>query len=433
MRGGLRGRFSRRELVGASRVGAIATGLIAITYAIVVVLLDFVVSQHLTGQVDRQLAARLQAAASNPAVAFSNAGVQTNGARYGLGIYGEPIALWEFDRAGLLRRSAPGDPLLPAGTRPPRPGQPTALNDGIAGTTYRLSWLRTRSGWLLAGESLTELGHVEAVLVTSEAVAFPFLLLAFFLVALAIGLRSARPVEVARRRQLEFTADASHELRTPLSVIEAEVSLARSRPREAAEYEAVLGRVASESSRLRDIVEDLLWLARRDAEPDLPPRSDQDLGEVAARCADRFLAVAASRKQRLELAVPGDGDSPLTVVAPDDWLDKLAGTLADNACRYTPEGGTIRISAAVAGPDRLALRVEDDGPGIPSEERPEVVRRFRRATTASGGHGLGLAIAQSVAVRTGGRLRVDSSELGGALVEVSWPARTAQPTRRTST
>ncbi len=426
MRFSLRGRFSRRDLAGAARVGAIATALMAVAYAIVVVLLDFVVAQHLTGQVDRQLGARLQAAASNPTAAFSSAGVQTNGARYGLGIYGEPIALWAFDSEGVLLRSAPSDPLLPAGTHPPAAGQPKSLDAGIAGTTYRLGWLRTRTGWLLAGESLTELGHVEAVLVLSETIAFPFLLAAFFLVALAIGLRSARPVEVARRRQLEFTADASHELRTPLSVIEAEVSLVRSRPREAREYEEAFDRVSSESSRLRAIVEDLLWLARRDSEPELSPRAGQDLGGAAARCAKRFAAVAASRGQVLELALPGEDGERLTVVAPDDWLDKLAGTLADNACRYTPDGGTIRISAVPVAPDRVALRVEDDGPGIPEQDRPQVVRRFRRATNAPGGHGLGLAIAQSVAAATGGRLRFDTSELGGALVEVSWP-RTRTP------
>jgi signal transduction histidine kinase len=416
-----RRRFTRRDVFGAVRVAVIATILIAISYAAVVALLDLVVADHLTGQVDRQLSSRLASGAGNATAAFSRAGVQTNGARYGLGIYGEPIALWAFTPGGLLVRSSPDDPVLPAGTAPPRPGQAASLNDGVAGTTYRLEWRRTRSGWLLAGESLSELGHVEAVLVGSEAIALPFLLLAFFLVALVIGLRSARPVEVARRRQLEFTADASHELRTPLSVIEAEVSLARARPRSADEYRAVLDRVSSESLRLRAIVEDLLWLARLDSDPDRPPGSQQDVAAIAARCVDRFGAVAAGRSQRLELDVPGPEGPALTVSAPEDWLEKLVGTLADNACRYSLEGGRVRISAAASTGDRIVLRVEDDGPGIAEADRPIVTRRFRRATATTGGHGLGLAIAQSVATTTGGRLEVGESPLGGALVEVSWP------------
>jgi signal transduction histidine kinase len=413
------GRLSRHELGGAVRVAAVTTALMLVCYAGVVALLDFAVAEHLTGQVDRQLGSRLTFATTNPEASFASAGVQTNGARYGLGIYGEPIGLWYFDRRGLLVRSAPGDPVLPAGMRPPPPGAPLELNAQVAGSTYRLAWLPHRGGWLLAAESLSELGHVEAVLVTSEAIALPVLLLAFFLVALAIGLRAAGPIEAARRRQLEFTADASHELRTPLSVIEAEVSLARSKPRTRGEYEAVLDRVASESRRLRAIVEDLLLLARLDSTPGDPPHVTEDLGEVASRCGERFSAVAQARRQHLEVAGP-PAAGPMSVIAPTEWLDKLVGTLADNACRYAPEGGTIRISALELPGDRLALRVEDDGPGIPEPERPHVARRFRRATPLAGGHGLGLAIAQSVAAATGGQLRIGTSSLGGALVEVSW-------------
>jgi signal transduction histidine kinase len=426
----LKGRFTRRDALGAAKVALVATLLIAFCYVAVVVLLDYFVADHLTGQVDRQLASRLTAAVTDPGPAFSSSGVQTNGARYGLGIYGEPIALWAFDPSGVLTRSALGDPVLPAAIKPPAAGEPSAYNAAVAGTTYRLEWLMAKGRWLLAGESLTELGHVEAVLIGSEAIALPFLLAAFFLVALVIGLRSARPIETARQRQLEFTADASHELRTPLSVIEAEVSLARARPRSAADYEAALDRVATESRRLRAIVDDLLWLARRDSEPEPPARNLQDLAGVASRCAERFGAIASSRHQLLDLALPGNGRAPLGVLAPDDWLDMLVGTLIDNACRYTPAGGRIRLSAAATEADRVVLRVEDSGPGIAEADRPQVVRRFRRASAVAGGHGLGLAIAQSVAESTGGVLAFGTSELGGALVEVSWEPAVPEPDHR---
>ncbi|MHB1986866.1 MAG: sensor histidine kinase [Acidimicrobiales bacterium] len=421
----VRGRFSRRDILGAARVATIATLLIAVTYTAVVALLDVVVADHLTGQVDRQLAARVQTAMTNPDKAFATSGIQTNGARYGLGIYGEPIALWAFAPDGRLARAAVGDPVLPATVAPPR-ATGDSLNYGIAGSTYRLLWLRTPpAGWLLAAESLTELGHVEAVLVASEAVALPFLMVAFFLVAFAIGLHSARPVELARRRQLEFTADASHELRTPLSVVEAEVSLARSQPRTAGEYAATLDQVGQEAQRLRRIVEDLLWLARVDSEPAEPLREPVDLRDVARRCTVRFGAVAASRGQDLELSLAEPEPNSLILFVPPDWLDKLAGTLVDNACRYAEDGGTVRVSALLlADSRRLALRVDDDGPGVEEVDQAELVRRFKRATTAEGGHGLGLAIADSVARRTGGRLTIGGSDLGGAQVEVSWPAST---------
>ncbi|MGO9912049.1 MAG: sensor histidine kinase, partial [Acidimicrobiales bacterium] len=189
-----------------------------------------------------------------------------------------------------------------------------------------------------------------------------------------------------------------------------------------ADYEEALDRVGRESQRLRRIVEDLLWLARVDAEPAQPSRESIDLREVARSSVERFTAVAGSSNQQLELAAEGQPGGALNVIAPTDWLEKLAGTLIDNAARYSPEGARIRVSACTS-PDssRVVLRVEDDGPGIDPSDRQEVVHRFRRATTTGGGHGLGLAIADSVARRTGGRLTIGESELGGTLAEVSWP------------
>ena len=94
------------------------------------------------------------------------------------------------------------------------------------------------------------------------------LLVLVFAGAFIVGRQTAGPIEQARRRQLEFTADASHELRTPLAVIEAETSLALANLEEGGSDSATLRRVADETHRMRTIVEDLLWLARFDA---LPP------------------------------------------------------------------------------------------------------------------------------------------------------------------
>ena len=424
--------FGRRELVSALRVAVAAAVFMGAAYGLVVAVLDLFVADHLTGQVDRQLTARLVAAVGSPRRAFSTTGVQTNGARYGLGIYGEPIRLWEFSTSGKLVRRERGDPPLTSAVGRPQTTSPSELDATLGGVTYRLEWYPTRDGVLLAGESLTELGHVEAVLAVSEAIALPFLLVAFFLVALAIGLRSAGPVETARRRVVDFTADASHELRTPLSVIEAEVSLARTRERSAAEYEETLERVGAESGRLRLIVEDLLWLARLDSEPEAPAREPVDLAAVALEAAERFRAMAAGRRQLIETVTP-EAPGPI-VAAPHGYLERLAGTLVDNACRYSGDESRVVVSALVSPERRAVLRIEDDGPGIPASARGDVLGRFRRATREQGGHGLGLAIADSVVQATGGRLEISRSPLGGAKIEASWPLQAAEkPTRRTST
>jgi two-component system sensor histidine kinase CiaH len=254
-------------------------------------------------------------------------------------------------------------------------------------------------------------------LIALEFLAGPVVLVAVFLGTLLVGLKAAKPVELARRRQLEFTADASHELRTPLSVIEAEVSLALGGARSAAEYRDTLARVRRESARLRDIVEDLLWLSRFDSEP--PPPSDEpvDVSAIATACVDRFDAVATSRG--IHLSVQAQGEIQPCVNAPPEWVDRLTGVLVDNACRYAGRNGTVRITVGAHG-GRVSLAVDDDGPGIAEEDRANLFDRFRRATDEGNGAGLGLAIGDAVVRATGGEWRIGTSSLGGARMEVRW-------------
>jgi two-component system OmpR family sensor kinase len=167
-------------------------------------------------------------------------------------------------------------------------------------------------------------------------------------------------------------------------------------------------------------VEDLLWLARFDSTPPPPAREPVDLATIAEACTTRFVPVAAARHISVGLEQRGDG--PAWVSAPPDWVDRLAGVLVDNACRYAPDGGRVRVVVERRG-QRVALVVEDSGPGIAPEERPRLFDRFHRASETPGGTGLGLAIADSIVHSTGGRWLVGESELGGALFEVSWRAQ----------
>ena len=246
----------------------------------------------------------------------------------------------------------------------------------------------------------------------------PLVALAAFVVAFAIGRWAAAPIEDARRRQLAFTADASHELRTPLAVIEAETSLALSRPREAAEYRETLERVAAESGRLGRLVDDLLWLARFDANPPGPEPSEVDVGEAACAAAARFQPVTAARGQVLRAEGCDAGRAVIT--APAEWLDRLLGVLLDNACRYSPNGAPIAIRVDVAA-GQVRLSVDDAGPGIPDDQRARVFNRFHRASDRPGGTGLGLPIADAVVRATRGRWEIGASPFGGASMAVSWP------------
>ncbi|MGD0983240.1 MAG: HAMP domain-containing sensor histidine kinase [Acidimicrobiales bacterium] len=409
------------------KVALVATLIVIVVYAGAVVVLDILVAHRLVAQVDRQLNSRLAAARRrSPALATEEPDSPGGSIQYGLGIYGEPIYVWEVRPQSLVAQANDASPPLPSLTWP-RAGA-GSVTRSLSGTDYRLLSVRYRGGLLVAGESLTELTHVESVLTNSELVAAPVLLLAIFLASLLIGLRSAKPIELAHRRQLEFTADASHELRTPLSVIEAELSLAQSF--EGDPEPAVIDRIARESERLKRIVEDMLWLARFDAAPPPPASGAIDVARIAEECAERFRALASARS--LNLRLERIGKAPAAITAPAEWIDRLAAVLVDNACKYANEGGSVRIEVGRIGP-RIVLAVEDSGPGIPLAERERLFDRFRRGTNQAGGHGLGLAIADSVVRTTGGRWRVDAStRFGGLRIEVSWPGYQASAERRRS-
>ena len=121
-------------------------------------------------------------------------------------------------------------------------------------------------------------------------------------------------------------------------------------------------------------------------------------------------------------AAASSGSSPAgtIVTAPPDWLDRLVGILLDNACKYSPQGGSVIVGVAGEG-RRVRLTVDDSGPGIPEAERGRVFDRFHRASDAPGGAGLGLAIADAIVRTTAGRWQIGTSPAGGASVSVSWP------------
>jgi two-component system, OmpR family, sensor histidine kinase CiaH len=407
----------RAQRVHAARVASVATLIIAVIYLGAMAIFNMVAGNRLVAQVDYQLDSTLHEV--GPGAGFT-AAVLPDDADKDVG--SPPILLWQVDASGHTLQSSRGAPTLPA-TAWPRSDRPVTVR--LDGSDFRIAALRTGGVWLVAAQSLEDVAHIQRQVLTAEAVAGPVLLIAIFLGTLVIGLKASGPVEHARRRQLEFTADASHELRTPLSVIEAETGLALSTTRDAGQYRTTLQRVSRESKRLRNIVDDLLWLARFDSEPANPGPEPVDVYTIAEICADRFSAVASSRG--ITLTACSEGEPQAVITAPPEWIDRLTGVLVDNACRYATAGGghrapTVRIVVGCQG-SRVSLTVEDSGPGIPEEERARLFGRFCRATDEGGGSGLGLAIADAVVQSTGGKWRVDDSPLGGARMQVTWHRR----------
>lgn len=213
------------------------------------------------------------------------------------------------------------------------------------------------------------------------------------------------------RRRRQFVADASHELRSPIASIhtQAEVALAASDEIGTAE---LAGGVLAEAERLGTIVDDLLALARHD-EALAPPGAIVDLDDIVLAVADRTRRIA----------VDTSGVSGGQVRGHADELSRVVTHLLDNAARHARS--TVRVAVETVGGD-VRLRVDDDGPGVPPDDRRRVFDRFVRLDEArvrdDGGAGLGLAVVDSVVTAAGGSIDVTDSDLGGARFEIRLPA-----------
>jgi two-component system, OmpR family, sensor histidine kinase CiaH len=397
------------------RVALAATAFVALVYLLVAVAVVAIFTQSQVQQIDAQLTRGFgpQSGGQNGGGQYAGPAPEHPGA--------QPIALWRVDDDGDAEPDARNDftaiPASYGAITTPR----TITVDGV---DVRVAGARAPDGdYIVLGQSLQPLDQSRSTIVRAEILIAPVLLGLVFLGAVAIGRRVAAPIERSRRRQLEFTADASHELRTPLSVIEAHTSLALQQDRSAAWYRTAFERVDRESKRMHRLVDDLLWLARFDATQGAPTSEPVDLPALAAQAVDRFGVVAETRRLRLGVESSGGG---LVVAAPPEWLDRLLGVLIDNACKYSPDGGAVAIRIASQG-GRVTLSVDDAGPGIPPAERDRIFDRFHRATDATAGAGLGLAIADAIVRATHGRWSVAESPLGGARMSVSWPAAFAGP------
>ena len=235
--------------------------------------------------------------------------------------------------------------------------------------------------------------------------------------------KSTGPVEASMETMRRFMADAAHELRTPITVLRSQAEVALQRERDAEGYAAALRRVESEAERLGATVEDLLTLARADAGERPVERRRVFLDDLALDAASGARALATKRGVALEV-----GRFEEAVVTGDPaLLRQLLMIVLDNAVKFTPGGGRVRVSAA-APSGQAEVVVEDTGVGIPAEQLPHVFDRFYRGDPARArgdsaeGAGLGLAIARWIAEAHGARIDVTSEPGKGTRVAIRFPA-----------
>ena len=213
-------------------------------------------------------------------------------------------------------------------------------------------------------------------------------------------------IDQGYQAQARFVSDASHELRTPISVIQGYANLLNrwGKDNPAARQEAI-DAIVQESDSMARLVEQLLFLVRGDNDTQVVHLEQVDLTLVADEVARETQLLDTGREISAQL-------EPMVLVQADPRLVKQAyRILVDNAVKYTPEGGHIRLSLCQEG-GTARLAVTDDGPGIPREELGKLFRRFYRADQSrnrqTGGTGLGLSIAHWIAQRHGGWIEVTS-------------------------
>ncbi|WP_397421761.1 ATP-binding protein [Phenylobacterium sp.] len=262
---------------------------------------------------------------------------------------------------------------------------------------------------------------------------------------LVVVLRDETDARRTERMRADFLANASHELRTPLASLAGFVETLRTHAKEDPEArEKFLGIMAQQTTRMARLVDDLLSLSRIELNEHIAPSGRVDLSGAVQDVTDAIRPLTAERGVMIAMNVEGVARP---VIGDRDQLVQVIQNLVDNAVRYTPRGGAVRVTLETAanleaargssrrgaglsllspdvneGQSYVVLRVSDDGPGIPRQVLPRLSERFYRVEgQRSGGTGLGLAIAKHVINRHRGGLTVESAEGEGSTFSVYLP------------
>lgn len=215
-------------------------------------------------------------------------------------------------------------------------------------------------------------------------------------------------LDEAVQREKRFAANAAHELLTPLATLRAEAEVTLRRERSPEHYRRVLEATIEDSKRLSQVVNHLLVLARAEQPPAVEAT---DLSALARAVAGEAAERAARNRIAVEVEAPGRVSAPIG----EALARTLVSNLLDNALKYTPDGGRVRLRVTSI-PHEAIFEVTDTGIGLSEEDRGRVFERFFRAPSGHShtaeGSGLGLAVAQAIARAHGGEIHASSPGLG---------------------
>lgn len=247
-----------------------------------------------------------------------------------------------------------------------------------------------------------------------------FILSAVFLLLFAAYFtkRLLIPIEESQKRQLEFISSASHELRTPLTVLlSASSACEKAQPEEQAVFLKI---ISQEGRRMSNLIQDLLELAESDHRSYTISTAPTELDTLLLDTYEAFEPLATEQQHLLSVHLPANPVPP--VPCDRDRIRQVLEILIENGFAHTPPGSHIALTLE-AKENFLLLSVEDNGPGIPREQRFQVFDRFFQLDPShKGAHfGLGLSIAQSIVLAHHGEIQIKDSSLGGAAFVIKLP------------
>ena len=230
--------------------------------------------------------------------------------------------------------------------------------------------------------------------------------LAVFLLLLLFSGRIVRPIAESYEKQKRFITDAGHELKTPITIIRADADVLENELEGENEW---ITDIRRQTQRLAELTGDLIYLSKMEEENPTLQVQELSLSELVDETAQSFQALARSKNRDFSASVaPG-----LSLNGDEKALAKLVSILLDNAMKYSPEGGKVRLTLEQSGKN-ARLRVKNDSAPMEKGNADRLFERFAREdrsrNSESGGFGLGLAIAKAVTEAHRGKIHAESED-----------------------
>lgn len=284
----------------------------------------------------------------------------------------------------------------------------TVLDKGLESGLYQglgFMVVPAEYGYLEVFADIQQESNIHSLVYKITIYTYAFSILISIVIAWFLSSWAVKPVRVAFNKQKRFVADASHELKTPLSVISANLDVLTGEVGENkwTEY------IKNEISRMSKLVKDLLYLAKCDNEANKYQFTEFNLSRAVLSSILPFESTVFEQEKTLET----DVEDNVTYVGDENAIKQVVVILLDNAVKHTDKGAVISVKLTVSG-NKKVLTVRNTGSGISAEDQKKIFERFFRVDSSrnreTGGYGLGLAIAKSIADMHHARLTVNSVE-----------------------